>query len=307
MLLIGKIILTVGLLFYLVLYVSPKEIISTFEKAKVGTVLIILFLLAVNIFVQFKRWGFVVSKLLGKFKNHQIISSLFHGFAWGIITPLRAGEFVARKVPMGETSMFNVVMATFADKFLLMPVIFVVGGIFTLVFVYSFFSFDSLILIFLALLFLLAAVVIVALIFNYYKAKSFLGRFIPRKGKIRELYSRLESLSRISRKDVAYVLLLSFLLYLIYTSQFALSLYAFTDNADILTCFWISNLVIFTKNFVPPVTFGEVGVREAVSIYFATKFGLHSSVAFNAATLIFFINILLPALIGFYFVLKEKR
>jgi uncharacterized membrane protein YbhN (UPF0104 family) len=49
-----------------------------------------------------------------------------------------------------------------------------------------------------------------------------------------------------------------------------------------------------------------VGVREAFTIYFAAKFAIPSSVAFDAALLIFLINILLPSLAGLYFVLKEK-
>ncbi len=303
---LGKIVLTLGLLLYLILYVNLNQILDTFAKAKPGTVFLILILLIFNVFVQFKRWEFVSHKVLKNFNKKEILSSLFHGFAWGIITPLRAGEFFARKIPMKESSTFSIVMATFVDKFLLMPVVFFVGGVFALFFIAEYFSWSSFLLILITLLFLLAFAVMMLVIFYYYKAKKLLNKLIPAKGWLRNFYLKLENFSRLKKKDIALLLLLSSILYLIYTSQFALSIFAFTGGANFWTCYWISNLVIFSKNFIPPVTLGEVGVREAFTIYFAAQFGIPDSVAFDAAVLIFLINILLPSLAGIYFVLKEK-
>ncbi len=304
---LSKAILTVGLFVYLIYYISPNKIENTFRSAKPWVIILILILLAVNIWVQFVRWGFVSSKMLGNNNKKEIFSSLFHGFAWGIITPLRAGEFFARKIPMKNKSVFNVVTAAVVEKFFLMPAVFLVGGIFALFFVTYHLALEQIWLISVWVLFLLASALVIFVLFNYRKAKRVLDKMVPPKGKIRDFYTKLENLSGLRRSETGYLLLLSVLLYFIYTLQFALSIFAFTNSTDFFTCYWISNLVIFSKNFVPPVTLGEVGVRETITIYFAGKFGLQASAAFNGAVLIFLINILLPALIGLYFVLKEKQ
>ncbi len=302
----GKIFLTLALFIYLVIYIDFQKILITFSRAKLGTVIIILILLALNLYVQFKRWELVSQKVLKNNNRRQILSSLFHGFAWGIITPMRTGEFVARKIPMKESSTFAIVLATFVDKFLLMPVIFFIGGVLAIVFISVFTEISTYLLILISVLFLLAFVLIMLIIFNYYRAKTVLSKFVLFAKLFKKMSLNLEGFSLVGRKDIVSLLLLSFLLYLIYTSQFALSIFAFTDKADFLTCLWISNLVIFSKNFIPPVTLGEVGIREAITIYFASKFGISASVGFDAGLLIFLINILLPSLIGVYFVLREK-
>jgi uncharacterized membrane protein YbhN (UPF0104 family) len=55
---------------------------------------------------------------------------------------------------------------------------------------------------------------------------------------------------------------------------------------------------MFTKTIIPPVSMGELGIREGASVYFLTQMGESASIAFNASIFLFIINLLIPALIG---------
>jgi len=64
---------------------------------------------------------------------------------------------------------------------------------------------------------------------------------------------------------------------------------------------------MFAKTFFPAVSLGELGVREGVSVFFLGQMGVSAAPAFNAALFIFFINILMPSLIGLIFLFKKNN
>ncbi len=57
---------------------------------------------------------------------------------------------------------------------------------------------------------------------------------------------------------------------------------------------------MFVKALLP-ISFGDLGVREATSIYFLSKYGIADVVAFNSSLLLFTINMIIPALVGLLF------
>jgi uncharacterized membrane protein YbhN (UPF0104 family) len=68
-----------------------------------------------------------------------------------------------------------------------------------------------------------------------------------------------------------------------------------------------SIMVYFTKTLIPSITLGEIGIREGAAIYFFGLFGCNEAVAFNSSMLLFILNLLLPSIIGMYFLLRLKR
>jgi hypothetical protein len=63
---------------------------------------------------------------------------------------------------------------------------------------------------------------------------------------------------------------------------------------------------MFVKSVIPPISLGELGIREGVSVYFVKQLEENAAVGFNASISLFLINILLPALIGLILLLKRK-
>jgi uncharacterized membrane protein YbhN (UPF0104 family) len=61
-------------------------------------------------------------------------------------------------------------------------------------------------------------------------------------------------------------------------------------------------LTYFVKFMVPSVTIMDLGVREGAAVFFLSVFGASPAVAFNAALLLFVINIVFPTALGIPFV-----
>ena len=63
-------------------------------------------------------------------------------------------------------------------------------------------------------------------------------------------------------------------------------------------------LVFFSKSFFPPISLGDIGVREAMAVFFFGFFGVAEQAAFNAAMFLFVINLLLPSLFSLKYLAK---
>jgi len=88
--------------------------------------------------------------------------------------------------------------------------------------------------------------------------------------------------------------------------QYALLVSAFSNHFDFGSYLWAANLIMFAKTIIPPISFGELGIREGASVYFLTQMGETASVGFNSSILLFIINLLIPALIGVGMFLRKN-
>jgi len=61
-----------------------------------------------------------------------------------------------------------------------------------------------------------------------------------------------------------------------------------------------TNAMMFVKSCLP-ISLGDLGIREAGSIFFFSKFGVSQASALNASLLLFVVNILVPSIFGTIF------
>lgn len=86
--------------------------------------------------------------------------------------------------------------------------------------------------------------------------------------------------------------------------QYWLILISFTDISFFHTC--ISTTLILSSNVIP-ITFSGLGLREYFAIKVLAQYGITNTAAVTVALLIFFINMLLPALIGVIYIINHKK
>jgi hypothetical protein len=62
---------------------------------------------------------------------------------------------------------------------------------------------------------------------------------------------------------------------------------------------------MFVKSLLP-ISIGDLGIREAGSIYFFSIYGISQAAALNASLLLFSINIFIPSILGIYFIRHQQ-
>ena len=66
-------------------------------------------------------------------------------------------------------------------------------------------------------------------------------------------------------------------------------------------------LIYLTKTIIPTFNFlGDLGIRELSAIYFFSQFSVHSNLVVLPTLVLWLINILLPSLLGLYFIARAR-
>jgi len=303
LLLIIKIFIAVILLIFLIDYINGKEIIKTLKKIDLFYFLFALILVAVNIFLLYKKWLIISAEVLKINDCKKILSSLLHGFAAGIITPFRAGEYLARNIAL-RVDPINVALATFFDKIFNMIVILMVGWFFLVLLLIKN---GNLNIVFLVNIIFLFCIYLIILIVKNKKLKELANSLSIKYKLFGTFYLAIKKYKDYNFSFYLKVILYSTFHYFVILIQYTLILKAFGANNTFGESTWYSALVLFGKTIIPPISFGEVGIREASSIFFAGYFNIMNSISFNTSIIIFFINLLLPALFGSLYSVIEKK
>lgn len=90
---------------------------------------------------------------------------------------------------------------------------------------------------------------------------------------------------------------LSFLRFIVFTSQFLLMLHAFGAEISLDLLFAIWQVYLLTM-IVPSLFLGKVGIKESISLAVLSLLGINSYAILFTSLLIWFVNSMSPALIG---------
>lgn len=302
----AKILIGVGLVIFLIYYLEPKEIYQTYQKANKGLLLFALLLVPVNLFLQYFKWQIFSEKYFGIKEKGKVWVSLFYGISGGIFTPMKSGEYFARALPYKNAKVLDVVLATLVDK--LIPIFFValIGGTFFIVFLKSLLDLSTLVTVVLVVVYKISVFLPLYLLFVNKSTSLKLTNWLSSKKYFEKIINRIAFLKEMDGKTLTKLVATSFLYHLIFTSQMTILLSAFSGELSFAIFFFAANLIIFAQIVIPPIALGEVGVREGAAVYFLQNLGFAGAIGFNAAITLFFINLLIPSIIGFILLLRKQ-
>jgi len=114
-------------------------------------------------------------------------------------------------------------------------------------------------------------------------------------------------LQSVERSTLFKVLLLSLLRYVVFSTQFYLLLRAFALQIPYPTAFMLISVIYLVVTAIPTVALVDLGIRGSVSVYFLGLYFHNGQAAFlilSASTLIWIVNLALPALAGILFIYR---
>ena len=295
-----------GLLIYLINSVDYRQIISAIKNANIFIIGVVVLLGVLNIYLQYTKWRITCTEVLNVKDNKKIFRSLFFGFSAGIITPLRIGEYFGRGIEFRDNSLVQVTVATLIDKFFPLLMVALFGSVSSLLFIYNYYNVSFYIVLSLFILIFTFFYLLIILLVSKRFWKSLLFSRLDTSGRVKPFLEKLRIFENLDRKYFFKMILVSFLFYSCFLIQYALLVISFSNHFEFLHYLWVANLIMFTKTIIPPISFGELGIREGASVYFLTQMGETASVGFNSSILLFIINLLIPALIGVGMFLRKN-
>jgi hypothetical protein len=302
----AKIIIAAGLLYYLIIAVDYNQIILAISNANHLVILLVFLLGILNLFLQYSKWKLTCREVLGVEANTKVLRSLFYGFSAGIITPFRIGEYFGRGIEFRDKSIFQVTLATLIDKFFPLLMVASLGSMSSLIFIYFYYEVSIYIVLSLFILIFTFFYLLILLLINKRFWNSILFSRINSSTRLKPFLEKLKIFESLDRVYFYKMLVISFLFYSCFLIQYALLVTAFSHNNYFIQYLWAGNLIMFAKTLIPPISFGELGIREGASVYFITQMGENASVGFNSSIFLFIINLLIPALIGVGMFLRKN-
>lgn len=301
-----KLLVGVGLIFYLIQKISFKEILITLLSLNLFYLFIAILLSILNLFLQFFRWKILLINHKPDLSNSLILKSLLIGFSAGTFTPARSGEYFLRKLPLKDLKLSSIITLTFIDKIMLLLNIIFWGSLVSFGMLIFYYEVDlyvtiSLFIIFISFFSALFATIYSKRFYNY--LKEIKDRF---NIKVEFLKKLTEPLSALNYQLTSKLGFFAFLNLIVIVIEFVVIVLSFGNGLNFGLMVVAAMMVYFSKTLIPAITLGEIGIRESAAIYFFGLFGCAEAVAFNSSMILFFLNLLLPSLAGLYFLLRLK-
>jgi uncharacterized membrane protein YbhN (UPF0104 family) len=299
-LIIFKVAVAIIVVTMLVRRISTLELRSALMEAQIAWIIPAVILLALNLFLQYKRWELLVHQVLPQVPRRQILSSLLSGITLGFITPGRVGEF-GRAFFIAGTEWPKLLGLTLLDKFYAFLTLYFLG----LIGIIPILETEVELLVWMPLL--IIALAFFALLFLLLLHPPFLAGILKKfrkhwehRKKISQIVSSLEQVPPRLAVKISLLALGQVCTYLV---QFYLFIRAFAPlpllkgMQALMATLWVKTML--------PISIGDLGVRESAAIYFLGKLNVAPAAAFDGSLLLFLVNVLLPALAGLVLLLRK--
>jgi len=264
------------------------------------------------IILQFFNWFLEAVKFRILYLPYESISlkkaiySVYIGNFTSFFTPDRMGSFIGRFLYLKNSSKLMITAVTAIGNLaqLIITILFMLIGSALYIMIDNQlveFSNEIIISIFMAYFILFISLVII------YLNPSIVLQFMTRWKTMKTYILRLQSLDKLSTKTKTYVLLLSMLRYMIFYLQFYIVTIGFDLNISAVELLVFIGLLYGIITFIPSPFMGNLGTREALSIYLASGvIGLYAPLI---SFIIWLVNVALSTLIGgaLYSVLIKKE
>ncbi len=271
-------------------------------------------LMLINWSIESYKWRFLILKI-ERVSFLRAFKAILTGLAVSTFTPNRVGEFLGRVFSLQKANPWKAIFISILCSMSQLMTTFLMGSITVSIIFLS----HHLVLPFnktIWILFVSILIFINVILFSIYFNVKFLSKIIYRalKPKWRKIKGYLKVFSIYSFKELRNTIAMSFMRYVIFSTQFYILLRTFGVPLSVFEAILIIPTIYFIIAAIPSFAIAEIGIRGTVAVgvieyYFKTIKFTDFNFQFNiiaATSLIWLINIALPGLIGNIFVFRTN-
>jgi hypothetical protein len=276
---------------------------------------LLLAMMLLNWSLESLKWKVLIDKI-ERISFFRSLKAVFAGVSVSMFTPNRTGEYLGRVFILKQGSPVEGIFATLVGSFSQIIVTFSIGLMSLLSFVDHYLREPYRIgeYLFTSLIFIVPCLVFV-IILAYFKIgvlTDLLNRFIP--GKWERVKQFAGIFSKYTGKELSGVLLLSLARFAIFSTQFYLLLRIFGAGIPVAEAYILIPVIYLIMALVPSIALAELGIRGSVSLFviglYYDKIGRAGSetemIILAASSMLWLINLAIPAILGTFFVFSLK-
>lgn len=257
------------------------------------------FLMLVNWGIEALKWKRLIARV-EQISIWRAIESVFCGLTWAVFTPNRIGEYGGRVFFLSPKRRIIGVVAMAVGNIGQMVLTNVFGAVAVCIFIYRFIPLDY------RLFYSLVAVTVMFCVFFivfYFNIRWLNGILLSIRftRKYKKFYSILD---RYSKKELLKILLFCLARYIVFSSQYFILFFWLIPQIHYLDILMMVSILFFVQSTLPSLDLFDIGVRSVTASYFFSYVTSQDVAVIACTASIWLINIIIPAILGSYFVFK---
>ena len=292
-----RMVVSALILYSIVSLIQWQNVLLAFQSADRRFILMAVFLLVFNLSVRTLKWHTMLRSVKETPTFTEAFGSVMLGISLGSFTPGELGDFAGRALHITDAKRSHLVGLTLLDKLQIFVVTSCAGGVSLTCLAFDnpyLCTFLSIVILLLSGVFMMRLEIIATL--GQRLNTSFLKR--PWLSRV------LDGCQLLTPRQLLSTALYTLLFHGVLILQMYCLLNAFS-TISFLHAFIGTSAMMFVKSLLP-ISIGDLGVREAGSIYFFSLYSISQAAALNASLMLFFINIFVPSLMGTYFIRHQQ-
>lgn len=255
------------------------------KNQSVAGISFILFFSFLNRYLEILKWQ-NLAQVVREISVYEATKQVLAALTLGVFTPVGVGEYAGKALYFEKKDTKNIIFLNLICNGIQIVATGFFGLLGMLLLGYWLWSLGIL------------AFTIVFLLFSYF-TKS-----IAIKGH--SIESLLERINEIPKKIHRKNFLLGMCRYLVFSHQYYFLFLAFDVDLSYITLMASITTVYFLASVIPSFQFLDFALKGSLAVYFFGLLGVNEWVVIFVTTLMWFLNVVLPVIIGSYFVLIFK-
>lgn len=228
------------------------------------------------------------------------IESVFCGLTWAVFTPNRLGEYGGRVFFLSPKRRVIGVVAMTVGNIGQLVLTNVFGAIAVCVFVYRFIPLEPIIFAAVSGLALIFALFFLVFYFNIKWLNSLLLSV-----KITRKYKKFYAvLARYKKGELLKILWFCLARYAVFTTQYLIMFLWLVPHLSVADIVMLVPILFFVQSTLPSLDLLDIGIRSVTALFFFKYVTTQNTAVVACIASIWLINIIIPAILGSYFVFK---
>lgn len=265
---------------------------------------ILISMMMLNWGLEAYKWRILV-KPIEQISHWKSLKAVFSGITIALFTPNRVGEYGGRVFHLKKADRIDAVLLTIVGSYAQLVVTLVTGILATIFYLPTYVGLGpvSPMQYNLIGLLMLGLTILLVILFLNTRLLTTIINWLPIPEKYRH-YSKVFEYH--SSATLWKVFLASLGRYIVFTAQFFLLLQLFDVEIDYLNAMMMISMTYFVMTAVPTIAITELGVRGSMAVYFIGMLSANLKSIFMASSMLWLINLAVPALIGVLFIFQLR-
>lgn len=279
---------------------SMQQLLDTHSLARWGYLLAVVVLMFFNWLFEAEKWRLLMGST-ERMSRWQALQAVLTGVSVSMLTPNRIGEYAGRILYVANKHKLKGITVTLVGSLAQVLVSALMGSIGLMIYL-SKTSSASVWMYGYGIGSVLIGVGLLVFYFNLQWLSTFCARF----DYLRKVKIYVDVIRRFPRRLLIRVLTLSVWRFFIYSIQLVLLFYFVQIEAAWFLMLGMVWAIFWTLAVVPTIALAELGVRGQTAVFFMAVLSTNTLGVVSAMLLLWFINLIIPALTGCLFVFRMK-